>query len=150
ALLRRERGDQQVARAARRLERGLVAGVAVVGQQPDDAVLVGPDIPVGAWIDAEALGGQVGAQVAVGLLRRDKLRRGGVQLVPERLVARVGPREGRRMQPFAYVLAYPGMLSGLLDVAGEKRRRVHDLKASAHVRVDARPEPSLEPHRRRI
>ena len=51
------------------------------------------------------------------------------------------------MQPFANVFADPGLLSGLLPVAGEQGLRVHHQQAMAFIGVNARSEPPLDSHR---
>ena len=87
--------------AGKRLQ---VAGVTHVGDQADEIVFVRPDVPF-----RPAIRFQVRAQIAVGELALDQFGGDVIQLLAQRRVAGVDPGQRRGVQPFADVLAVPGL-----------------------------------------
>ena len=139
ALLAGKRGDQQVGHLAAAVERRAVSGVLVISQQTDQVILVRPDVPVGPLVETEPLFGDIGAEVAVGLLAGDQVGRHAVELGLQGGIAGVRPGQGCRVQPLADVLADPGMAAGTLAIAGQERLGVDGQQPVLLVGVDPRP-----------
>jgi hypothetical protein len=102
-----ERLDKQVADASGGGQRRDVPGVLMVGEEADEIVFVHPDIPIGAGEKAEALVGQVGAEVTVGFLGGDERVNDAVELGTQVGITGVAPGQRGGMQPLADVFADP-------------------------------------------
>ena len=102
---------------------------------------MGPNVPLGP-----ALALHVGAQVTVRELAFGQLGGDVVQLFPQGRVAGVGPGQRRGVQPFADVLAVPGLAAGPVPVAFQQARRVQLCQAIAFVGDDACADPAAQMH----
>jgi len=131
--------NQQVGHAPAGRQRRGVAGVADVGEQADQVVLVRPHVPR----DPASLR-QVGAEVAVLLLAGEQAGDDAVEFRPQRGIAGVGPGEGGGVEPLADVLAVPGLEARAAPVAGEQPVLVDREEAVGGVSRDALPEEALE------
>ena len=149
ALLGGKGRDQEIAHLAAGVEGLLIPCVLVVSQQSDQIILVRPDIPVGPRIEAEAFFGEVGAEVAVGLLAGDQVGHHLVELGFQGWVGGVGPGQRGRVQPLADVLADPGMAAGPLAITGQERLDVDLEQPVFLVGVDPRTKPAAQVDLRR-
>ena len=96
----------------------------MIGQEPDQDVLVDPDVPVRPGVQAEAPIRRVGAEVPVRLLRDDQRSHRVDQLRSKAGVLRVIPGQGRGMQPLADVLSDPRMRPWSMPEPGQQRLEV--------------------------
>ena len=128
---------QQIAHAAAGGQRLQVAGVAHVGDQADEVVLVRPHVPFGPAVLV-----QVGAQVAVVELALDQFGGHVIELLAQGRVAGVDPGQRGGVQPFADVLAVPGLPARAFAIALQQARRVQLHQPVGFVGLDARCRPS--------
>ena len=139
---------EEIADAARGLQRRIEAGTAIVVEQPEQVVLVRPDVPqrqvlgrlvaLFAVVD-EAVLRRIRPQIPVLELRGDEIPDRGIELCLQPRVAGVGPCVRRSIDELPDVLAYPRVLAGALAVALED-----------HVGVDAREQALAEIDRHSI
>ena len=132
---------EQIRHAPAGGQRRHVAGVAHVGDQADQVVLVRPHIPFGPAILL-----QIGAQVAVVELALAQFGGHVIELLAQRRIAGVNPRQRGGMQPFADVLAVPGLPARTLAVAFQQARRVELHQAIGFVGLDAHAHPAGQLH----
>ena len=144
--VRAEGAHEQIPRLAARLQRSLVAGVLVVGEQPDETVLVRPDIPVRLVVYTKAELRHIRAEIAVCLLGLDEFAGGVVELLAQLRVAGIDPRQRGRVHPFADVLADPGVRARLLPEARQKGLQVNRRQPAALVVQHAIAQPALQLH----
>ncbi len=130
---------QQVGDAHAGSQGRLLTRVAVIGEQPDQVVFVRPDIP-----GCPPLLGQVGAEVAVGTLRREEPGDYPVELGAKRRIAGVGPREGGGVQPLAHMLAIPLVHAGTGAIADQEAILIDDQQAVLLIRRDPPPQEAVE------
>ena len=110
---------QQIRHAPAGGQRRHVSRVAHVSDQADQVVFVRPHIPFGPAILL-----QIGAEITVCQLALAEFRHGVIELRAQGRIAGVNPRQRGGMEPFADVLAIPGLPARTLAVAFQQARRV--------------------------
>ena len=134
-----ERLREQVADAAGGPQRRGVAGGLVIIEQADQVVLVDPNVPC-----RPALLVDVGAEIAVGLLRGHEGARHAVHLRFQAGVPGVAPGIAGGVEILADVLADPGLLARRLLEAAQETRLVNMQQAAFEVDAQALAEHAFD------
>ncbi len=132
---------EQVGHAAAGREGVQVAGEAHVGDEANEIVFMGPNVPLGPAVFIE-----IGAQVTIRKLALDEFNRHEIELLAQGRVAGVDPGQGGGMEPLADVLAVVGLPAGPFAVALEQAGGIELDQSVGLVDLDAAANPAAQVH----
>ena len=118
-----------------------VAGVAHVGDQPDEIVFVRPYVP-----ERPAIFLYVGAQIAICELAFGQLGGDVIELLSQLRISGVGPGQRGGVHPFADVFAVPDLPAGPLAITFEQPFHIQLHQTVCFIGFDARADPSAKMH----